>query len=79
MKLSSYKNVFIKLNRKDIYFIWMKLKNRKAALIQQVKISSAKYVDMFRHDCSYNIRFIFTNTKPLFLDFQRIKTFPALH
>ena len=57
----------------------MKLKNRKAALIQQVKISSAKYVDMFRHDCSYNIRFIFTNTKPLFLEFQRIKTFPALH
>ena len=46
------------------YFIWVKMKNRKAELIQGVKVSLAKYVDMFRHDCSCNIRFIFTNTKP---------------
>ena len=41
----------------------MKLKNRRAEFIQLVKVSLAKYVDMFCHDCSYNIRFIFTNTK----------------
>ena len=52
------------VNRKDFYFIWVKLKNRKAKLMQRVKVSLAKYVDMFRHDCSYNIRYILTNTKP---------------
>ena len=53
----------MKVNRKVVYFIWVKLKNRKAELIQQVKIHLAKYVDMFRHNCSYSVRFIFTNTK----------------
>ena len=59
----------MKVNRKDIYFIWVKLKNRKAELVhQQVKVSLAKYIDMFCHDCGYNMRFIFTNTKPHILN-----------
>ena len=62
--MPSYKNVLMKVNRKVVQFIWVKLKNRKAELIQRVKISLAKYVDMFRHNCSYSVRFIFTNTKP---------------
>ena len=57
-------NLFMKVNRKDIYFIWVKLKNRKAELIQRVKVSLAKHVDIFRCECSCNIRFIFINTKP---------------
>ena len=36
-KLPFYKNAFMKINRKDIYFIWGMLKNRKTELIQQVK------------------------------------------
>ena len=64
-KLFSYKNVFMKVNRKDIYFIWVKLKNRKVELVhQRVKVSLAKYVDVFCHDCTYNIGFIFTDTNP---------------
>ena len=55
---------FPKVNRKGIYFICMKLKSRTAKLKQQVKVSLEKYVGMFHHDCRYNIRFIFTNTKP---------------
>ena len=55
---------FPKVNRKGIYFICMKLKSRTPKLKQQVKVSLEKYVGMFRHDCRYNIRFIFTNTKP---------------
>ena len=54
----------LNINRKDIYFIWFKFKNRKAELKQQVKVSLAKYVGMFCHDCSNNMGFIFTDTKP---------------
>ena len=54
----------MKVNRKDIYFIWVKLKNRKVELMEQVKVSLAKYVDKFRHDCRSNIKYILTNTKP---------------
>ena len=65
VKLPSYRNVIMKVNRKYIYFIWVKLKNRKAELVhQRVKVTLAKYVDVFRHDCSYNLRLIFTDTKP---------------
>ena len=32
-------------------------------LVKLVKVSLAKYVAIFCQDCSYNIRFIFTNTK----------------
>ena len=42
----------------------MRLKSRNAELKQRAKISLGKYVSMFRHDCSYNIWFIFANTKP---------------
>ena len=53
VKLPSYKNVFMKVNRKDFYFIWVKLKNRKVELVhQRFKKSLANYVDIFRHDCS---------------------------
>ena len=65
VKLPSYKNVFMKVNRKDIYFIWVKFRNRTAEIVnQRVKVSLAKYLDVFRHDCSSNLRFIFTDTKP---------------
>ena len=36
----------MKVNRKDIYFIWDKLKNSKAELMERVKVSLAKYLDM---------------------------------
>ena len=35
VKLPSYRNVIMKVNRKYIYFIWVKLKNRKAELVHQ--------------------------------------------
>ena len=57
-------NFFLKVNRKGIYFIWLRLKCRKEELKQQVKVSLKNYVVIFRHDCRCNIRFIFTNTKP---------------
>ena len=41
----------------------MRLKKREVELKQRVKVSLAKYVGMFCHDCS-NIRFVFMNTKP---------------
>ena len=34
---------------------------------------------MFCHDCGYNKRFIFTNTKPRILEFQRIKKLQVVH
>ena len=66
IKLPSHKNFFLNVNRKGIYFIWMRLKSRRAELKQRVKVRLAKYVGMitFRHDCSFNKRFITTNTKP---------------
>ena len=61
VKLPSYKNVFLKVNRTGFTsFGW----GWKAELIQRVKVSLAKYVGMFHHDCGYNVRFIFRNTKP---------------
>ena len=57
-------NFFLKVNRKGMYYIWMRLKSRKVELKQRVKVSLEKYVGMFRHDCRYNIKFIFTDTKP---------------
>ena len=52
----------------------MKLKNRKAELVRQrVKVSLAKHVDVFRHDCSYNITFIFIDTKPHIFRIQNIQ------
>ena len=53
-----------KVNKKDIYLIWVRLKSRKLELKQCVKVSLAKYVGMLGLDCSYNIRFIITITKP---------------
>ena len=55
----------LNINRKDIYFIWFKFKNRKPELKQQVKVSLAKYVGMFCHDCSNNMGFIFTRHKAM--------------
>ena len=57
-------NFFLKVNRKGMYYIWMRLKSRKVELKQRVKVSLEKYVGMFRHDCRYNIKFIFADTKP---------------
>ena len=42
----------------------MKLKSRKAELKHRFKVRLEKYVGMFRHGWRYNIRFIFTITKP---------------
>ena len=51
MKLPSYKNFFLKVNRKGIYFIWMRVKIRKAELIEKHcdKVSSSEYVGMFHN------------------------------
>ena len=43
----------------------MRLKSRKAELKQWNKVSLAKYIAIFRHGCSYDIRFIFKNAKPI--------------
>ena len=56
-----YKNFFLNINRKGIYFIWVRFKSRKAEL-KQHNVSLAICVDRFCQDCSYNIRLIFTNT-----------------
>ena len=42
----------------------MRLKSTKAELKQRVKVSLDKFVSMLRHDCRYNIRFIFKITMP---------------
>ena len=54
----------MKVNRKDIYFIWVKFRNRTAEIVhQRVKVSLAKYLDVFRHDCSYNFKVYFHRYK----------------
>ena len=65
------------MNRKGIYFIWMSLKSRKAELKKKGKVSLGQYLGMFRHDVGrYDIRFIYTNTKP---ELPRIRAFHTLH
>ena len=54
----------------------MRLKSRTAELKQQVKVSLAKYVCMFRHDSSFNITFIFTNTTPRIFRIPKNQTIP---
>ena len=63
VKLLSYKNFFLNVNRRGTFLIWVRLKSRKAELKQWVKVNLAKYVCAFLRDCRYNI-FFFTNTKP---------------
>ena len=63
MKLPFHKNFLLNVNRKGIYFIWVRLKSRKAELKQRVKVNLANYVGMFFDDCIYNIRSVFTNAK----------------
>ena len=63
VKLLSYKNFFLNVNRRGTFLIWVRLKIRKAELKQWVKVNLAKYVCTFLRDCRYNI-FFFTNTKP---------------
>ena len=67
------------VNRKDIYFIWLRFKNRKAESKQRVKVSLAKYFGIFYHDISYNMRFFSQTENHVFLEFQRIKTFQTIH
>ena len=64
VKPPTYNNLFLHVRRKGTHYIWVRLESRKAELKQQVKLSLAKYFGLFCHDCRYNIRFIFTNTKP---------------
>ena len=68
-------NFILKVNRKGIYFIWMRLKSRKAELKMPVKVSLGKYVGMFRHDC----RYIFTNTKPGIFRIPKNQSIPNTH
>ena len=63
MKLPPHKNFLLNVNRKGVYFIWVRLKSRKAELKQRVKVNLANYVGMFFDDCIYNIRSVLTNTK----------------
>ena len=64
VKLPCNKNFFLDVNRKGTYFIWVWSKTKRVELKQRVKVSLAKYTGMFHRDCSYNIKFIFTDTKP---------------
>ena len=52
------KGFFHNTNWRGIYFIFVRLKNRKTELKQWVEVSLAKYVGMFCHNCNYNMRFI---------------------
>ena len=64
MKQPSYKNFFLNVDRKVIYFIWVRLKCRKKKLKQRLKKVYQIYSGIIRHDGNYNITFILTNTKP---------------
>ena len=82
VKLRSCKNLLLKVNRARIFFIWVRNKSRKAELNKEFHLAKnnlAKCGGMFRHDCSYKIRFIYTNTKARILEFQIMKTFQTLH
>ena len=46
-------NFFLKVNRKDVYFNWARLKSRRVELKQRVKVNLENYVGMFFHDCRY--------------------------
>ena len=63
VKLPCNKIFFLDVKRKGTYFIWVWSKTRRVELKQWVKVSFAKYVGMFHRDCSYNSKFIFTDTK----------------
>ena len=58
----------------------MRLKSRKAELKQLVKVSSAKYVGMFRHDYSHKYKIYFHKHKLLIFRIpknQRIPNTPS--
>ena len=77
LKISKLSNLFKKLQyvwscsltrisslavRRKIFFDLGEVRSRKAESEQQAnKVSLARYVGMFCHDCSYNVKFIFTN------------------
>ena len=74
------KNFFLKVNRKGIYFIWVRLKIRKAELKQQVRVSLGKYMLACFAMIVDTIKDLFSNSQnQVFLEFQRIKTFQTLH
>ena len=54
----------------------MRLKRREEELKQRVKVNLAKFVGMFCYDSSYDIRFIFRNTKSRIFG---IKVLQTLH
>ena len=63
---------------KGTYFIWVIIKSRKAEL-KRVNVSLARYVGLIRHDGSYNVRFILTNTKPRIFRIRKNQSIQALH
>ena len=68
----------LNINRKSIYFIWTRLKNRKAELKQKIEVSLAKYIGVFCYDCSCNTRFNFTNTKPYIFRIPKNQNIPNI-
>ena len=64
-KLVSYKTFFLNVNRRGIYFIWMRLKRRKAKLKQRVKVSFLKALACFTMILDKSIRYILKKTTPL--------------
>ena len=76
VKPVSYKKIFLNINRKCIYSIWVMLKSRTEELKQQLQRYLANFVDMSCYDCSYKLRFIFRSKKAhIFI----IKIFQTLH
>ena len=72
-------NLFLNVNRKRIYFIWMILKSRKAQLKQRDKVSLAKLLTCFVMIVA-TIQDLFSKTQNhIFLESQRIKTLLTLH
>ena len=77
MKLPCCKNFYLDVNRKGIYFIWVRLKNRKAELEKLVKVNLAKHAGMFCREITATIKDLSSQTENyLFLEFQRIKKLP---
>ena len=56
MKQPSYKNFFLNVDRKVIYFIWVRLKCRKKKLKQRLKKVYQIYSGIIRHDGSLQFK-----------------------
>ena len=66
------------LNRKVIYFIWVRLKRRKVELKQRVKVQE-NMVACFNMIVDTTSDLFSQTQSQVFLEFQRIKAFQTLH